>query len=159
MNFWQTFFGVYKGQVCTFACTSIIDFRAFRMPDKTILQHNINQPGPLSDHPKRDIILPYKQYGDCISFDWSMRQTQESGIRRLVLVGCRSFSFPELYLFEMRLINYDDQRLRFLVILGNELLRLGQKVDLAGSGEVLHKVFGADTNPVVFHTRRKIVAR
>ena len=56
MNFWQTFFGVYKGQVCTFACTSIIDFRAFRMPGKTILQHNINQPGPLSDHPKRDII-------------------------------------------------------------------------------------------------------
>ena len=56
MNFWQTFFGVSKGQVCTFACTSIIDFRAFRMPGKTILQHNINQPGPLSDHPKRDII-------------------------------------------------------------------------------------------------------
>ena len=113
----------------------------------------------LPDHPKRDTILPCREDGDCISFDWSMRQTQESGIRRLVLVGCRSFSFPELYLFEMRLINYDDQRLRFLVILGNELLRLGQEVDLAGSGEVLHKVFGADTDPVVFHTRRKIVAR
>lgn len=32
MNFWQTFFGESKGQVCTFACTSIIDFRAFRLP-------------------------------------------------------------------------------------------------------------------------------
>ena len=69
------------------------------------------------------------------------------------------FHFLSCSLFEMGLINYDDQRLRFLVILGNELLRLGQEVDLAGSGEVLHKVFGADTNPVVFHTRRKIVAR
>ena len=152
-------FITYKWQVCTFVCTSVIDFQAFWPSYKTILQHNMNQSGPLSDHPKRDIILPCHENGDCISFDWSMRQTQESGIRRLVLVGCRSFSFPELYLFEMRLINYDDQRLRFLVILGNKLLRLGQKVDLAGSGEVLHKVFGADTNPVVFHTRRKIVAR
>ena len=69
------------------------------------------------------------------------------------------FHFLSCSLFEMGLINYDDQRLRFLVILGNELLRLGQEVDLAGSGEVLHKVFGADTNPVVFHTRRKSVAR
>ena len=68
-----------------------------------------------------------------------MRQTQESGIRRLVLVGCRSFSFPELYLFEMCLINYDDQRLRFLIEISDELFCLGQKVDLAGSGEVLHK--------------------
>ena len=76
MNFWQTFFGVSKGQVCTFACTSIIDFRAFRMPGKTILQHNINQLGPLPGHPKRDIILPCTENGDCISFDWSMRQTQ-----------------------------------------------------------------------------------
>jgi len=83
MNFWQTFFGVSKGQVCTFTCTSIIDFRAFRMPGKTILQHNINQPGPLSDHPKRDTILPCTENGDCISFDWSMRQTQESGIDSL----------------------------------------------------------------------------
>ena len=28
----------------------------FRPPGKTILQHNINQPGPLSGHLKRDII-------------------------------------------------------------------------------------------------------
>lgn len=48
------------------------------------------------------------------------------------------FHFLSCSLFEMGLINYDDQRLRFLVILGNELLRLGQEVDLAGSGEVLH---------------------
>jgi len=44
----------------------------------------------------------------------------------------------------MGLINYDDQRLRFLVILGNELLRLGQEVDLAGSGEVHYFICGGD---------------
>ena len=84
-------FITYKWQVCTFVCTSVIDFQAFWPSYKTILQHNMNQSGPLSDHPKRDIILPCREDGDCITFDWSMRQTQESGIRRLVLVGCRSF--------------------------------------------------------------------
>ena len=49
---------------------------AFRPLGKTILQHNIYQPSPLSGHPKRDIILPCREDGDCITFDWSMRQTQ-----------------------------------------------------------------------------------
>ena len=40
----------------------------FRPPGKTILQHNIYQPSPLSGHPKRDTILPCREDGDCISF-------------------------------------------------------------------------------------------
>ena len=47
----------------------------------------------LPDHPKRDTILPCRENGACISFDWSMRQTQESDTLRLVLVGVSLFFF------------------------------------------------------------------
>nr|DAK26012.1 MAG TPA: hypothetical protein [Caudoviricetes sp.] len=62
--------------MCTFVCTVFIYSQAFRPLGKTILQHNIYQPDPLPGHPKRDIILPCTENGDCITFDWSMRQTQ-----------------------------------------------------------------------------------
>ena len=130
------------------------------MPASCAHSHAVNtRCAGLPDHPKRDIIYRVSNTatvsvstGLCVkhrrvaSDDWYS-------------LDVALFHFLSCSLFEVCLIDYDDQRLRFLVILGNELLRLGQKVDLAGSGEVLHKVFGADTDPVVFHTRRKIVAR
>ena len=54
------------------------------------------------------------------------------------------FHFLSCSLFEMGLINYDDQRLRFLVILGNELLRLGQEAILL----VLERCFIKSLAPI-----------
>ena len=69
------------------------------------------------------------------------------------------FSFPGLYLFEMLLVDYDDQRFSLFVEFSHELLGLGEEIDLADSGEVFHKVFCPDSNPVILNAGCELVTR
>ena len=74
-------------------------------------------------------------------------------------LGVALFLFLVCISFEMCFIDDNHQCLCFGIVVGDELFRLGQEVDAAGSGEVLHEVLCSDADPVILDAASKLVDR